>query len=48
MQLHCFVGSLSCLAAVLEAEVVKLGQAVAAAKADYDTAAAHLDALRQR
>ena len=36
------------LAAVLEAEVAKLGQAVAAAKAEYDTAAARLDALRQR
>ena len=36
------------LSAVLEAEVAKLGQAVAAAKAEYDTAASRLDALRQR
>ncbi len=33
---------------VLEAEVAKLGQAVAAAKLEYDAAAAHLEELRHR
>jgi chromosome segregation ATPase len=33
---------------VLEAEVAKLGQAVAAAKLEYDAAAARLEELRQR
>ncbi len=34
--------------AVLEGEVAKLGQAVAAAKTEYDAAAIRLDELRQR